>query len=42
MREGLLIRLTGDPLDAAEAMAFVAEPGAGGTVLFAGTGEARR
>jgi molybdopterin synthase catalytic subunit len=37
MREGLLIRLTGDPLDTAEAIAFVAEPGAGGTVLFAGT-----
>jgi molybdopterin synthase catalytic subunit len=37
MREELLIRLTGVPLDASEALAFVADPGAGGTVLFAGT-----
>jgi molybdopterin synthase catalytic subunit len=37
MREDLFVRLTDDPLDAAEALSFVAAPGAGGTVLFAGT-----
>jgi molybdopterin synthase catalytic subunit len=37
MREELLIRLTDAPLDASEALGFVAAPGAGGTVLFAGT-----
>ena len=37
MRDELLVRLTTDPLDAAEALAFVADPGAGGTVLFSGT-----
>jgi molybdopterin synthase catalytic subunit len=37
MREGLLVRLTDAPLDASEALRFVADPGAGGTVLFAGT-----
>jgi len=37
VREGLLIRVTEDPLDVSEALAFVAHPGAGGTVLFAGT-----
>jgi MoaE-MoaD fusion protein len=37
MREGLLVRLTADPLDPAEALAFVADPGSGGTVLFSGT-----
>jgi molybdopterin synthase catalytic subunit len=33
----LLVRLTDAALDAAEALAFVADPRAGGTVLFAGT-----
>jgi molybdopterin synthase catalytic subunit len=37
VRDALLIRLTEHPLDASEALAFVAHPGAGGTVLFAGT-----
>lgn len=37
MREELLIRLTNAPLDPSEALVFVAHPGAGGTVLFAGT-----
>jgi molybdopterin synthase catalytic subunit len=37
MREALLIRLTGEPLDPAEAIRFVADPTAGGLVLFAGT-----
>lgn len=37
MREGLLVRLTDAPLEASEALVFVADPSAGGTVLFAGT-----
>jgi len=37
MRADLLVRVTDTPLDAAEALAFAADPGAGGTVLFAGT-----
>jgi MoaE-MoaD fusion protein len=37
VREDLLVRLTDRPLDPSEALAFVAEPGAGGTVIFAGT-----
>lgn len=37
MRQELLVRLTESPLDASEALSFVADPGAGGTVLFAGT-----
>jgi molybdopterin synthase catalytic subunit len=37
MRDGLLVRLTLDPLDPAEALAFVVDPSAGGTVLFSGT-----
>jgi molybdopterin synthase catalytic subunit len=37
MREALLIRLTREPLDPAEAIRFVADPAAGGLVLFAGT-----
>jgi molybdopterin synthase catalytic subunit len=37
MREALLIRLTREPLDPAEAIRFVADPSAGGLVLFAGT-----
>jgi molybdopterin synthase catalytic subunit len=32
-----LVRVTGSPLDGSEALAFVADPGSGGTVLFAGT-----
>lgn len=37
MRDELLVRLTEEPLDAAVALAFVSDPRAGGTVLFAGT-----
>src|SRR5437867_11602003 len=37
MRDELLVRLTDAPLGPSEALAFVADPGAGGTVLFAGT-----
>src|SRR6266545_7699211 len=37
MRDELLVRLTDAHLDPSEALAFVASPGAGGTVLFAGT-----
>lgn len=37
MRPELLVRLTEQPLDPGEALAFVGDPGAGGTVLFAGT-----
>jgi molybdopterin synthase catalytic subunit len=37
MRDGLLVRLTAEALDAEEALAFCGDPGAGGTVLFAGT-----
>jgi molybdopterin synthase catalytic subunit len=37
MREGFLVRLTDAPLDASEALGFVGDPRAGGTVLFAGT-----
>src|ERR671931_785767 len=37
MGDSLLIRLTEDPLDPSEALAFVSDPGAGATVLFAGT-----
>ncbi len=37
MRDRLLVRLTSELLDPAEALAFVADPGAGGAVLFAGT-----
>ncbi|TMK83813.1 MAG: molybdenum cofactor biosynthesis protein MoaE [Actinobacteria bacterium] len=37
MRNELLVKLTADPLDPAEALAFVSDPGAGGTVLFSGT-----
>jgi molybdopterin synthase catalytic subunit len=35
--ESLLVRITHAPLDPAEALAFVADPAAGGTVLFSGT-----
>ena len=37
MRDGLLVRITADPLDPAEAVASVADPAAGGTCLFLGT-----
>jgi len=37
VREDLLVRLTEEPLDLAAAAAFVADPAAGGLVLFAGT-----
>jgi molybdopterin synthase catalytic subunit len=37
VRDSLLVRLTTRPLDPAEAIAFVAHPSAGGSVLFAGT-----
>jgi molybdopterin synthase catalytic subunit len=32
-----MVRIDDQPLDPAEALAFVAHPGAGGTVLFSGT-----
>jgi molybdopterin synthase catalytic subunit len=35
--ESLLVRITQAPLDPSEALAFVADPAAGGTVLFGGT-----
>jgi molybdopterin synthase catalytic subunit len=35
--ERLLVRITADALDPAEALEFVADPGAGGTCLFLGT-----
>ena len=37
MREEMLVRVTNGPLDPAEALAFAADPGAGGTVLFSGS-----
>jgi len=37
VRDGLLIRVTADPLDIGEAVAFVADRGAGGTCVFVGT-----
>src|SRR5262245_39169735 len=37
MTGAMLVRLTEDPLEPAEALTFVADPGAGGTVLFSGT-----
>jgi molybdopterin synthase catalytic subunit len=37
MTEPMLVRLTEEPLEAAEALAFVQAPGAGGVVMFAGT-----
>jgi molybdopterin synthase catalytic subunit len=36
-RPDLLVRVTEEPLDPSEALGFVADPGAGGTVLFSGT-----
>jgi molybdopterin synthase catalytic subunit len=35
--DALLVRITADALDPNEAVAFVADPGAGGTCLFSGT-----
>jgi len=37
MRQGLLVRLTGAPLDPNEALRAVSDPAAGGTVMFSGT-----
>jgi molybdopterin synthase catalytic subunit len=37
VRDGLLIRITSDPLDVGEAIAFVADPAAGGACVFLGT-----
>jgi molybdopterin synthase catalytic subunit len=37
VRDRFLVRITADPLDAAAALAFVEDPGAGGTCVFLGT-----
>lgn len=37
MREDLLVRVTDEAIGAEEAVAFVADPGAGGTCVFLGT-----
>ena len=37
MRADLLVSVTDEPLDPGTALAFAADPGAGGTVLFSGT-----
>jgi molybdopterin synthase catalytic subunit len=37
MDDRVLVRITADSLDPGEALAFVADPGAGGTCLFVGT-----
>ncbi len=37
MDDRVLVRITADSLDPGEALAFVADPGAGGTCLFLGT-----
>jgi molybdopterin synthase catalytic subunit len=37
VRNDLLVRITSDPISADEAIAFVADPGAGGTCVFLGT-----
>ena len=37
MEDAALVRLTDQPLDPTEALSFVADAGAGGTVLFSGT-----
>jgi molybdopterin synthase catalytic subunit len=37
MEDAALVRLTDQPLDPTEALSFVADAGAGGTVLFLGT-----
>jgi molybdopterin synthase catalytic subunit len=37
VRDRILVRITADPITANEAVAFVADPGAGGTSVFLGT-----
>lgn len=37
VREDVLLRITDEPIGTDEAVAFVADPGAGGTCLFVGT-----
>jgi molybdopterin synthase catalytic subunit len=37
VRDDLLVRVTAEPIGADEALAFVADPGAGGTCVFLGT-----
>jgi molybdopterin synthase catalytic subunit len=37
MREDLLVRISNEAVEAAEAVAFVADPAAGGTCVFLGT-----
>jgi molybdopterin synthase catalytic subunit len=37
VRQNLLVRVTADVIGAEEALAFVADPGAGGTCVFLGT-----
>ena len=37
VRDGLLIRISTEPLDPSEAVRFVADPAAGGTCVFLGT-----
>jgi molybdopterin synthase catalytic subunit len=37
VREDLLVRVTGESIGAEEAVAFVSDPGAGGTCVFLGT-----
>ncbi len=37
MGDELLVRVTSDPISADEALAFVADPGVGGTCVFLGT-----
>ena len=37
VREDLLVRVTGEPIGGDEAVAFVGDPGAGGTCVFLGT-----
>ena len=37
VRDDLLVRVTTDPIRAEEVLAFVADPGAGGTCVFVGT-----
>ena len=37
MSDRLLVRITAEPLSVDEALAFVADPGAGGTCVFVGT-----
>ncbi len=37
MRDDLRVRITPDPIGAEEAVAFVSDPGAGGTCVFLGT-----